>query len=139
SVRSRLYLENLIGDNDREAGAGKLRVLSVKKANYAEDGQRIILEWHDGRYRPQTTASTIERAAADAEADSVFMKLLDRLEAQNRDVSASPSRIYAPALMAKFEEGKAFRRGVLDASMNRLLDAGKIKVINVGPPSRGRK
>jgi RecA-family ATPase len=136
SVRSRLYLERLTdGEND----ASNLRVLSVKKANYAADGQRIVLEWHNGLYRPQTGGSTIEQAAANAAADQVFLTLLDRLVTQGRDVSPNPSRTYAPALMLKFDEAKGFRKGLLEAAMNRLLEGGKIKIVTVGPPSKARK
>ena len=61
SVRSRLYLETIKGDDDREIDAD-LRVLRVKKSNYGPTGSEIRLRWSKGMLRPRDASRRVRQA-----------------------------------------------------------------------------
>ena len=115
-----------------------LRVLEVMKANYGPVGETITLRWHNGLFLPQAAMGTLDKMAADQAADSLFLKLLDKLQAQGRNVSHQKSaNSYAPAVFAKDSEAKAagIRKPVLVEAMDRLFAASRIKVETYGRPS----
>jgi hypothetical protein len=82
--------------------------------------------------------TTLERMAADQRVDELFLKLLDRFNAQDRNVCDKAGRAYAPAVFANEPEAKANRvgrRGFAEA-MTRLFAANKIHLEAYGFPSR---
>jgi RecA-family ATPase len=130
SVRSRLYLEAVQGDPDR-------RVLKVMKANYGRTGEEIAIRWDDGVYVLDSIDPAAE-AFIHASIDKLFLELLAMFTAQEQSVGIAPGTNYAPARMIKHPNAKGYRKEQFAASMQRLLDAGKIKVVTEGPPSRQR-
>ncbi|MEM9902289.1 MAG: bifunctional DNA primase/polymerase, partial [Pseudomonadota bacterium] len=99
SVRSRLYLSRIADDGfepDPDA-----RVLSTKKANYGRVGAEIKLKWAAGAFVAEAQPEGLDKIAASAKAERVFLKLLDAFTEQGRYVSASPSSTYAPTHFSK--------------------------------------
>jgi RecA-family ATPase len=137
SVRSRLYLERVKGDDGTEPDPD-LRTLTTKKANYGRTGQQIRLVWRRGVFRVAASSeSSFSAIAAQSKAERVFLGLLRAYEDEGRHVSATPSANFAPAIFAKDDtraEGIT-KRGFTDA-MNRLFERGDIRVEEFGKPSR---
>jgi RecA-family ATPase len=135
SVRARAYFTKADEDGGTDTG---LRKLQFMKSNYGPPAASITLQYKAGVYVPVGSASTFEKAAADAKADYVFLQLLRRYDEQGRDVGHKPSSSYAPALFVEEPEAKALklRKSDVVAAMNRLFTTKKIKVVNRGRPSR---
>jgi RecA-family ATPase len=95
SVRSRLYLETVKTDDGNEIDSD-LRVLRTKKANYGPTGAEIRLRWSEGRFVRETPSTGLAKLAADANADRIFLDLLEQFTAEGRNVCANPGTTYAP-------------------------------------------
>jgi RecA-family ATPase len=135
SVRSRLYLEIIKGEDGREIDAD-LRVLRVMKANYARAGHEVRLRWRDGCFILEGSAGGFDKLVADTNAENVFLHLLAAFTAQGRDVSPNVSNTYAPAVFEKHPDGRRVNKKQFASAMERLLTAKRICVEPVGPPSR---
>jgi RecA-family ATPase len=132
SVRSRLYLERVEGASDQ-------RVLTVRKSNRAAAGQQIKLRWAHGAFWPIGAEAAAAKTVADnAAADEKFLALLRLLEMQGRDVSARPSRTYAPKIFAAHPEAAGFTASKFAVAMERLLANRSIRIETFGPPSKQR-
>jgi hypothetical protein len=83
--------------------------------------------------------SSFDRAAATAEAESVFLGLLQVFEEQGRSVSPNPSNSYAPAMFEREPDADGVSKAALARAMSKLLKADKIHIDISGPPSRQRK
>lgn len=129
TVRSRLYMSSVADDNDA-------RELEVKKANRGPKGEKIPLRWVDGAFVVEGAATPIERQAADAAVDDLFLRLLDKRNAQGRGVGPKPGRNYAPAELAKDPEAGGVKAKAFEASMERLFTVQRIRNVTFGPPSR---
>jgi RecA-family ATPase len=134
SVRARMYLKPAPGE-DRA-----LRVLEVKKNNYGPVTESTVLRWRDGVYVVEPGNGTLERLAAEAEVDHLFIKLLRRFADQGRNVSDKTGTSYAPAQFSKQPDAKTAKTTsrMLAEAMERLFAAGKVKVVTEGPPSHPR-
>lgn len=75
---------------------------------------------------------------AENRADQVFLSLLARFQAEGRRVSPTPAApTYAPSYFAKHTGAEGITKRGLEAAMNRLFTAGKIRVSkSPGPPSK---
>jgi RecA-family ATPase len=135
SVRSRLYLETIKGDDGREIDVN-LRVLRTMKANYGPVGAEIQLRWKGGCFMRETPSGSFDKCAADAKAERVFLDLLASFQAQHRDVSPKQSNTYAPSVFEKHPAAEGIKKRAFANAMERLLSANRITVEPVGPPSR---
>jgi RecA-family ATPase len=135
SVRSRMYFRNAAEVDDPE-----LRVLEVKKANYAKTSEQILLRWKNGVYVPEPRAGSLDQMAADKKIDDLFLDLLRRFTKEGRKVSDKPSSTYAPTVFADEAEAKTAKasRKALAEAMKRLFVGKKIRVQTDGPVSRQR-
>ena len=133
SVRSRMYFRSADEIDDPE-----LRVLEVKKANYAKVSEQILLRWKNGVYVPEPRAGSLDQMAADKKIDDLFIDLLRRFTKEGRYVSDKRSPAYAPTLFTDEPEAKAAEATskLLAEAMKRLFAAKKIRVQTEGPPSR---
>ena len=61
----------------------------IKKNNYGPNGETIRLYYEGGVFKPVSSPSSIEKAAAEQKAEQVFMGLFDRLIGQGRAFSPS--------------------------------------------------
>lgn len=134
SVRSRLYLKNATnGDATNDSG---LRILEMKKSNYGPHSKEIPLRWDAGVFKPvENLKSEVERAAAEAEQERVFMLLLERYRTSGRNVSNTSGRGFAPSEFAKEPEGEKIGARAFEAAMRRLFNKNKIARVQYGKPS----
>jgi RecA-family ATPase len=139
SVRSRLYFTALKAKDDDEAADSDLRELRVMKSNYGPAGEIVKLRWDRGVFIPNTGPSTLERIAAEATVDDVFLGCLDVKAAQGVSVSPATGKNYAPAVFESMTEAKKHKRRALARAQERLLSSGRIKIETVGPPSKQRQ
>lgn len=137
SVRSRIYLHRIADDHGYEPDTSK-RVLEVKKANYGPTGEQINMTWRDGVFAPDATETGIDRMAAGAKAERVFLKLLRAFTEQGRRVNYAGGPTYAPKLFAEHPACEGVTKRALKAAMEGLLHSGKIRVAEDGPASKRR-
>lgn len=134
SVRSRLYFER-VTDEGHEADPD-LRVMRTMKANYGRIGGELGVRWKDGAFVPLSSENGLDRMAAAAKAERVFLKLLREFSQEGRTLSDKISSAYAPALFAKSGRAEGCSKRQLAAAMETLFVAGKIKMLEGGSPSR---
>ena len=137
SVRSRLYFERRVNKFDGSEDDADIRVLTTKKSNRAASGGKIVVRWRDGGFVRENQASDSRNINHDA--DRVFLTLLAQFEREERFVSDRPSAAYAPAVFAKHPKAEGMNKSVFQKAMDRLFEAGKIKVEEVGPASKRRR
>jgi RecA-family ATPase len=137
SVRARMYMTAPKLEPGDQPDTN-LRELQFKKSNYGPVSSSIVLRYQNGLFLPQAGVSSIEKAAQDATADDVFLTLLKRFAASNRNVSDKASSNYAPALFAHEDEARraGINSKVLADAMRRLFQANRIWNEPCGKPSR---
>lgn len=134
SVRSMLFL------SDPEKDDQDARELHVKKLNYGRAGEKVKLRWNGLTFVPDNLgAGSPHRAAAERDVDDLFMKLLDKRNAQGRPVRPNSGRSSAPAEFAEDPEAKGVAADAFRTSMERLYTANRIITIESGPPTRRRQ
>jgi RecA-family ATPase len=89
ATRARLHLETV----DSEDGSTG-RVLEVKKTNYGPPGEKVRLQWEDGSFVIEGTASAPHQAAANSVADQHYLECLDAVTTQGRHVCPGKGRGY---------------------------------------------
>jgi RecA-family ATPase len=139
AARSRLYFQTAKASDGTEPNKN-LRTLECKKSNYSQAGSETALEWKNGLFVPVQSATGLDKMAADAKADNVFVSILKKLTAQGRPCSPNPGPTYAPAVFAQEPAAKeiGIRKASLVSAMSRLLTANVIRIETFGPPSRQR-
>jgi RecA-family ATPase len=140
SVRSRLYLDRVKNEDGQETDQD-VRILRVMKANYDRTGDEYKVRWQNGVFvsaTPAASAGQFSLIAAKDKADAIFLDLVAAYEVEKRTVStAGPA--FAPNVFARDARAEGItKRGLTDA-MNRLFAAGRIEVVEFGPPSHRRK
>lgn len=136
AVRSALYLRTPEDKDEAERG---VRILETAKSNYGPTGKPVRLQWGDGGLALEHAPSSLVRLAEDAKVDDVFLRLLDKRNAQGRPMRPGTGRDYAPSEFAQDAEAGGIKSKAFKASMERLLAAEKIIVVAKGPPSRSTK
>jgi RecA-family ATPase len=121
----------------KQAEGGDPPSLTLIKANHAVTGDKIELEWRDGvlmsAQMDTPTVANIKRANA----ENMFLELIDRLTTQGREVSPKSNAIsYAPKVMVRMPDRDNLKRRDLEIAMEDLFARGKIVVEQYGPPSR---
>jgi RecA-family ATPase len=137
SVRSRLYLDRSKGDDGHETDPN-VRILRTMKANYAGIGGEIRIRWNKGCFFPDGAAYGFDRAAAEANADAIFLDLVAKFQAEGRNVSANPSPSFAPNVFCKHPASQGLTARVLRSAMERAFAKGAIKNESFGPRSHER-
>ncbi len=137
SARSRLYFQRVKTNEGGEPNKN-LRTFEGKKANYSESGGKFDVEGKDGLFRRVIGPTGFDKAVVEQKTDEIYLANLKHRNSQCRTVSDKPGANYAPAVFAK--EPAAIATGIngkqLEAAMERLFKAGKIRVEINGPPSR---
>ena len=137
SVRSRLSLdrEKPCHTNSGEFG---IRVLRNKKANYGPTGTEIRMRWQAGTFFELETrhADRSSRMVGEEVTDKKFLELLDLMKAEGKTLSNVPGRNYAPTLFAANSACGGITMQGFKAAMDRLFNAGVLRIDTVGPPSR---
>lgn len=138
SVRSRLYLKmpkRSKDDTEEERGDETgVRVLETMKANYGPLGEPVRLAWKDGLLQREAGPTSMEKLSQDAEAQAIFLTILERYNRQDLTVSANPpARNFAPKIFAAMPEAKVLhgqesgRKKLLRDAMDYLLSKGRIQ------------
>jgi RecA-family ATPase len=134
SVRSMLYL------SDPDKDDQDVRTLTVTKSNYGRTGEKVTLRWGGLTF---TTAMAGEaspyRAAAERDIDELFLRLLDKRNAQGRPVHAKTAKGSAPAEFALDPEAAPTTAEAFRNAMERLFARGAIKSVETGPASKRRQ
>jgi RecA-family ATPase len=140
AVRARFYLKSTKPDAADEQPDTYLRELIFKKNQYGPVSESIALQYRNGLFLPVPGAGGdfLDRAAKELRADDLFITLLRRFTAENRNLSDKTSRTYAPAVFAREDEAKQARLSskAFEAAMRRLFKANRIWNEPTGKPSR---
>jgi RecA-family ATPase len=135
SVRARAYLRSVTTEKGEEPDTS-LRQLDFMKSNYSALADSITLRWKNGVYIPEPKLGSLEKLAADAKADNVFLDLLAKYTASGRRLSDSKnSTNYAPRLFVAEPAAKGLSLHALENAMRRLFEAKKIRSEEYGRPS----
>ena len=138
-VRSRLYLIRATAEDDSEPDPD-LRILELAKANRGRVGQKIFMRWHEGAFVLDGMGEDgLQKLNRDLKIEQTFLELLDLYRTQDRHVSPSPSRTYAPTMFSKDPAANGIGPKAFERAMNILLTADKIKIETDGPPSKRRQ
>lgn len=140
SVRSRLYLERVLDDDKEEANVD-IRTLRSMKANYAQKGFELQLQWKEGVFVPLLAPGEngLGQVAARDFAEHKFLFLLTTYTRENREVSPKPSNVYAPSIFAADHRADGVSKRRFTHAMNQLLQDKKIIITTEGPPSKQRQ
>lgn len=142
SVRSRLYLTRPGGSEDGFTSPD-VRVLTVKKANYAPSSVELRLRWQAGAFVADQAdgdaPTSLDAQVAQNRVDKTFLDLLTRYASQGRTVSDQKGANYAPTEFAKDPQANGITKSGFAAAMNRLFAHDLIAVEIVGPASRRRR
>jgi RecA-family ATPase len=134
SVRSMLHL------SDPDKDDPDSRELELKKNNRGRIGEKVKLRWNGLTFVPEAQAiASPYRAAAERDIDEIFLKLLDKRNAQRRPLRPSWGRGSAPAELADDPEASGTSAEAFRAAMERLYTAGKIITVETGPDSKRTK
>jgi RecA-family ATPase len=136
SVRARAYMRTLKTEGGAEPDRN-LRVLEFMKLQYGPTAESLTLRWRNGVFVPEPKAGSLEKLAADAKADNVFLGLVERFTREGRTVGDKRGHSYAPAQFAQEAEAKAAGLGkeALADAMRRLFTSNQIHVERYGRPS----
>jgi RecA-family ATPase len=139
SVRARMYLKSPQPEQGEQPDTD-LRELVCKKNNYGPVSESTVLRYRDGVFVLEANRSALDQLAHEKRAEDSFLVVLKKLNEQNRPCSPNKhAGNFAPAIISKHPDGKAFRKKDHEAAMERLINAGAIHVHNVGPPSKQRQ
>ena len=136
SVRTRLYFQAPNSDDSKPDD--NLRELRCMKSNYGPTGEVIRLCWDNGVFKPIGEPSSLERLTEERKIETLFVDLLDRFNRQGQRVSPHPSspQNYAPKVFARHSEANGTGKKPFAEAMQRLLDAGTIRIVTEGSPSK---
>lgn len=137
SVRSRLYLER-VKDEGYEADADA-RLLRTMKANYGKIGGEIALRWREGVFVADAPVTGLDRMAATAKAERVFLKLLRTFTDEGRTVNHAGGPTYAPKVFAEHPDAENCTKRALRGAMDKLIAEKKIGINVKGSPSKQRQ
>jgi RecA-family ATPase len=135
AVRARSYLQHVKPAND-ELPDPDLRMLEFKKNNYGPVSESIYLRYQNGLFLPADGVQGLDASARAALADTVFLQLLARFVQQGQSVGPKSGPNYAPARFAKHPDAQGLTSRELARAMQRLLDVGKIQIVDRGRPGK---
>ncbi|MFA7647922.1 MAG: AAA family ATPase [Phenylobacterium sp.] len=137
AARAVLYLRRPLAA-EGQATDPNARELLFGPSNYSAGGSAPLqLRWSAGAFVVEGgPPRNLSRQEAEAEADRTFMNLLAKITARGIRVRPTTGHGYAPKVFEREEDAGGIRSRGFEAAMRRLLDAGLVRVIEEGPPSR---
>jgi RecA-family ATPase len=135
AVRSRLYFQVAKAGDGSEPDKN-LRTLTSMKSNYGPAGGQITLEWKNGLFVPVHGPAGLDKMAAEAKADDVFLTLLKRFNSQGRNAADRKGTSYAPSLFADEPDNHGFGKKHFEDAMRRLFKDNKIHIVDIGRKSK---
>lgn len=115
--------------------------LRVAKANHARTGDKLELIWDEGvlRLKDLPPIGGIMGKLHRRQIDRKFMDALQRSIAAGVTLNASPNTSrFAPRYLSQGDDMAGLTERDLAAALRRLLDAGKVREVHEGPPSKRR-
>ena len=137
SVRSRLYLSRV--KQDGYESNPDARVLQTMKSNYARIGAEIALTWQNGVFIADAPVTGLDRMAASAKAERLFLTFLRQFEEQGRRVNHAGGQSYAPKVFAAHPDAEGVSKRAFMQAMENLMASGKVTISVDGPPSKRRQ
>jgi RecA-family ATPase len=133
SVRSMLSL------SEPDKNDFDLRTLEVKKANWGRSGEKVTLRWNGLTFTVATSGEvSTYRAQADRDVEELFLRLLDKRNAQGRRVHANTAKGSAPSEFEQDPDANGIKAEAFRLAMERLLAANRTVLVETGPASRRR-
>jgi RecA-family ATPase len=133
SVRSMLHLEPSKADPDE-------RTLEVKKSNRGRTGERTKLRWNGLTFTTAAVAGPSPyKAQAERKVDELFLRLLDKRNAQGRPVHSKKAAGSAPSAFASDPDADGVTAQAFRSSMERLFTSNRIVKIESGSPTKRRE
>jgi RecA-family ATPase len=130
SARAMMYLSGVKDAPDE-------RLLETTKNNDGQFGEKTKLRWNGITFTTAATSATSPTVAkAEREVDELFLRLLDKRNAQGRPLRPNPGCGSAPVELEADPEANGVTARAFKASMERLFTAGKIITKETGPASR---
>lgn len=96
-----------------------------------------MLRWRDGSFSVEHGA--VNSIVALAQAENVFLNLLEQFTAQGRPPGPNYGPNYAPTQFASDPKGNGIGSKLFAQAMAALFSNGKLRVEERGPPSRRYK
>jgi len=98
------------------------------------------LRWTEtGFVHDEKAAAGMDELSRRLKAEEVFLRLTEMFNRQRRPISPNRSPSHAPTLFSKHPDNEGFTKDDFARAMEILLSAGKIEVVEEGPPSGLRK
>ena len=114
-------------DDDELPADTPERVLTRRKANYANIGESIRVRWTKGAFVPTTSSGGVSGALNRAAVEEVFMTLLVRCEQTQQRVSDSKHAAqYAPKIFARRPDSEGYAMKDFERAMASLFAAKRI-------------
>jgi RecA-family ATPase len=133
SVRSRLYLTSTAADNEEDTSE---RLLKTMKQNHGPFGGKIGLRWADGVFEQIRGEAPLDLFAK-LELDGKILDALRYLVGNGTRVAADPkARNSLSALLRTLPTTKTLKTSAIIAAQDRLIAAGKISKVEIGPASK---
>jgi DNA polymerase len=130
AVRARAVIASIKHENGIDTG---LRQIKFRKNQYGPESAGCFVRYDNGLFLP-VEGMSLDVAERATKADEVFLNLLKKFTAQGQKVSPNKSNTYAPSRFSEHPEALGISKDELKRAMQRLLDAGVIKVES-GPRS----
>lgn len=124
AVRMRLFLKREVDEKGEEVEDSDRRILTRGKANSARKGERLTMMWHEGAFHDESKIAGTEGRLVVEEA--AFLRCLEAVTEQRRNVSHMPSKNWAPAVFAGMPEASGVSKRGLEQAMERLFSSGEI-------------
>ena len=116
------------------------RVLALPKSNYSVDGTELRMRRISAGFVPVVPLTIAETRDRWAEAENIFLRLLNRWNLQGRNVSPHPqASTYAAKVLSKEPDRDGMLRSDFEGAMGRLFNQGRLMVEEWGPPSKLRQ
>jgi RecA-family ATPase len=114
------------------------REIVFKKNQYGPVSETIVLRYQNGLFLPVPGVASLDRLAQEQRAKEIFLTLLKRFTAANRNVCDRRGTSYAPALFAREDEAKRTNLAskAFEVAMRNLFKDEKIWNEPYGRPSR---
>jgi RecA-family ATPase len=124
AVRARAVISSIKHENGIDTG---LRQIKFRKNQYGPESASCFVRYDNGLFLP-VEGMSLDAAERATKADEVFISLLKKFTAQGQKVSPNKSNTYAPSRFSEQPEAFGISKHELKRAMQRLLDAGVIKV-----------
>jgi RecA-family ATPase len=139
AVRSRFYMQGFKNNGSDGEPKGNLRELVFLKNNYGPNTESIVVKYEFGMF-VRVEGTTVDEAARELRAEEVYLKILVHLTGQNQNLGnykTAPN--YAPKRIAAQDDAQDFSLREMEKAQQRLLDANKIQIVEVGSDSKKRQ